>query len=275
LSLGFWHRHFFGLVTNKKKPKTGGQKRKTEAKQPEKKRKTASAEYQAAQEQIREKWLVSTVKQEESLARLQSIDFPSGWLSTRRNIWERSGTMNASHYLDFLQKYALYVLDNVFDNKEVQDTAMEMVRMFLLLVKKEHKKSEMPQLRQTVIKTLMKWEKVAPDMVKPIILHLLVHLVDDIERFGSVYNFWMFAPERMIGRCLFIRVAPFFRLAWSLYQTTVVTRNQFSKQYTQFSSFNFTGKYYCSTSLLHTYRVRTRIATFVDICALGVLHWKI
>ena len=191
-------------MTNKKKPKTGGQKRKTEAKQPEKKRKTASAEYRAAQEQIREKWLVSTVKQEESLARLQSIDFPSGWLSTRRNIWERSGTMNASHYLDFLQKYALYVLDNVFDNKEVQDTAMEMVRMFLLLVKKEHKKSEMPQLRQTVIKTLMKWEKVAPDMVKPIILHLLVHLVDDIERFGSVYNFWMFAPERMIGRCLFL-----------------------------------------------------------------------
>ena len=197
-------------MTNKKKPKTGGQKRKRN-KEPENKKKLASQlDHKTVQEQIRKKWLVSTVKQKESLTRLQSIDSPSGWLSTRKNIWERSGTMNASHYLDFLQKYALYALDNVFQDKEVQDTAMEMVQMFLLLIKKEHKKSEMPQLRQTVIKTLMKWEKFAPDMVKPIILHLLVHLVDDIERFGSVYNFWMFAPERMIGRCLFLSRCTFF-----------------------------------------------------------------
>ena len=155
--------------------------------------------YREAQEVIRKKWLVSAKKKEESLERILSIDYPSGWLSSRRNIWDKAGTMNASQYLDFLQKYAFYAIDGVFDNKEVQETAMDMIEMFLRLARKEHKKSEIPILRKKVIDTLIKWEEYAPDDVKPIILHLLVHMVDDIERFGSVYNFWLFGPERMLG----------------------------------------------------------------------------
>ena len=75
-----------------------------------------------------------------------------------------------------------------------------MVHMFNSIGKKTHLRSELKTLRELTITTLAKWERLSPDNVQPIILHLLLHLVDFISLLGPVNIYWMFPNERYLGR---------------------------------------------------------------------------
>lgn len=108
--------------------------------------------------------------------------------------------MNASQWLDWLQRAASYTLHGVLDNEDNNELLYDMVHMFNSIGKKTHLRSELKTLRELTITTLAKWERLSPDNVQPIILHLLLHLVDFISLLGPVNIYWMFPNERYLGR---------------------------------------------------------------------------
>ena len=212
--VGFWARHVKELILGKKVPKPpkekkaeveekeGDQKRRKNALTEEQKeaKKQEDLKYRAAQEKKRKLWVVKKKKKDESASRIQQIHFPPSWLPSRKNIWERGGTMNAGQWLTWLQKSASYTLHDVFPDPDINQLMQDMIHVFNSIGKKTHLRSELGKLRELTITTLVKWERLAPDNVQPILLHLLLHLVDMISEFGPVNLYWMFPNERFLGR---------------------------------------------------------------------------
>lgn len=213
--VGFWSRHVKELILGKKVPKPPKVKKAEaveENQEGKKKRKNAQTEeekedkreenfqYRAAQEKKRKSWVVAKNKKEASISRLQGIDYPPTWLPSRKSIWERGGTMNASQWLTWLQRVASFSLHGVFGKPEISKLVQDMIYVFNSIGKKSHLRSDLRSLRQQTITTLTKWEDLAPDNVQPILLHLLLHLVDMIPLFGPVNIYWMFPNERFLGR---------------------------------------------------------------------------
>jgi hypothetical protein len=147
---------------------------------------------------------------------LRDIKAPRGYYTSQGNPWTHQGSMNASDWIDFLGKYAIYVMDGIFEKKDedfrdegfgisksyadkLNDVTNRMINMFRLLMRKKHKKSELANMKRLVIETLDAWDQTAPFIVKPRILHLLIHTIDDLQRYASAYNTWMFPFERMLG----------------------------------------------------------------------------
>ena len=216
--VGFWARHVKELILGKKVPAPRkekeaqetkkqkedgkGKKRKKEALTAEQKeaKRQEDLRYRAEQEKIRKKCVVKKKKKAESITRMQGINYPPSWLPTRKTLWERGGTMNASQWLSWLQRAASYTLDGVFPDVETNEMIQDMIHVFNSIGKKSHLRSDLRSLRELTINTLAKWERLAPDNVQPIILHLLFHLVDMIQVFGPVNIYWMFPNERFLGR---------------------------------------------------------------------------
>ena len=62
--------------------------------------------------------------------------------------------MNASQWLDWLQRAASYTLHGVLDNEDNNELLYDMVHMFNSIGKKTHLRSELKTLRELTITTL-------------------------------------------------------------------------------------------------------------------------
>lgn len=174
-----------GLVNGWQYPKTLPKKRKLEIDFEEEKIK---ASY----------WKVSQKDKKESSQRLNSLKTPSGWSRATSRMWTQCGTLNAGDFIDFVEKDLIFAMKNFLPDAQFEATC-KLVRVFRLLLRFEIRRDELQALRNAIRDALVTWDAVAPYWAKPKILHLLIHLVDDIENFGNVSNFWMFPYERFIG----------------------------------------------------------------------------
>lgn len=63
-------------------------------------------------------WFVVNKKRQESEERLKSIPNPPGWFKRRANIWTHTGVLKARDFLDFIEKYGIYVLEGTLEAEQ-------------------------------------------------------------------------------------------------------------------------------------------------------------
>lgn len=143
-------------------------------------------------------WKMTNHEKRASEQRMKKLETPAGWSRATTRIWTHSGTLNAGDFIDFIEKDLVYAVKNFLFTPQFETTC-KMLRVFRLLLKREHKKNILPMMTDAIRDALSSWNNIAPYFAKPKLLHLLTHIIDDIENFGNVSNFWMFPYERFIG----------------------------------------------------------------------------
>jgi hypothetical protein len=114
-----------------------------------------------------------------------------------------------------------YCLRGAVD-QDVYDVVTELFDVMRDLLKNDITISEIPAIRVRAIEALVEFEDVIPKTEHAMIVHLLLHICDMMERWGPVRSVWMFPYERFIGflsRCIKNRRYPEASLIsfWTIY----------------------------------------------------------
>ena len=83
-------------------------------------------------------------------------------------------------------------------HKNVCDAIIELFSFFKQLCSKVLKTDQLEHLQNEIIVTLCKLEKIFPPSVFDVIVHLLVHLVNEAKVTGPVQYRWMYPIERYV-----------------------------------------------------------------------------
>jgi hypothetical protein len=114
--------------------------------------------------------------------------------------------MTAYNWLCFVRVYGKYFLRYLFDLKNKQALLQykllcDFVDIFRIICRHEISTDEINELRHKIQSSMREFERLVPTTEHDIIIHLLHHIPDQLERYGPTRTWWMFHVERFFGWC--------------------------------------------------------------------------
>ena len=80
--------------------------------------------------------------------------------------------------------------------RHVADALVELSRFFQMICARELKKSDVRQMQSDIVMILCKLEMIFPPAFFTIMVHLCIHLPEQVLLTGPVHYTWMFSTER-------------------------------------------------------------------------------
>ncbi|MCO5556412.1 hypothetical protein L7F22_009961 [Adiantum nelumboides] len=132
--------------------------------------------------------------------RIRSIQTPTGYGASLQNIFtmydSSLSNLKTHDWHNFLKVHLYFVLVYIYVLKNVSYNAQ---LFFRWTTSKEIDISSIAQKKRECIELLCLMEKELPTSSFDIQVHVLIHLVDEIEIAGVVSTYWMFWVERFMG----------------------------------------------------------------------------
>ncbi|XP_021758767.1 uncharacterized protein LOC110723717 [Chenopodium quinoa] len=113
---------------------------------------------------------------------------------------ERKVTGYKSHDAHFMLHYLLQVAVKNTLPKQVASTLIRLGSFFRGLCRKVLKPKDLDDLKSEIIEILCLLEKIFPPSFFDIMVHLPLHLVDEVRLGGPVQGRWMYPKERYLGK---------------------------------------------------------------------------
>lgn len=145
---------------------------------------------------------MSREKKEIMCSVIQNIKTPDGYASNiSRCVNMKDCTLNGlkSHDCHVLLEDILPIaLRSCYPSKDVMHIVNELARFFKKLCSKVIDVSELDELQRSIVMTLCDMERVFLPSFFTIMVHLLVHLVEEVKLGGPVHYRWMYPLERYL-----------------------------------------------------------------------------
>jgi hypothetical protein len=114
--------------------------------------------------------------------------------------------MTAYNWLCFVRVWGKYFLRYVWDLNDKQavqhyQLLCEFIDLFRTICQHEITTDEIAELRTKIKSALHAYETIVPVTEHDIIIHLMHHIPDQLERYGPCRTWWMFHVERFFGWC--------------------------------------------------------------------------
>ena len=110
------------------------------------------------------------------------------------------------HDCHVLLQRILPVVIRPFVANHLVDTICDLSRFFQMLCARELKKSDVEQMKKDIISILCKLEAIFPPAFFTIIVHICIHLPEQVFLTGPVHHTWMFPIESQRGMCTTIDI---------------------------------------------------------------------
>ncbi|XP_050387917.1 uncharacterized protein LOC126804334 [Argentina anserina] len=133
----------------------------------------------------------------------KGVKYPHGYAGNiSRCIRERENKFCGlkTHDCHVLLQRLLPVIIRPYLHPDVVEPIIALCRFFQKLCAKELKKSEVLILKEDIVYILCKLERVFPPAFFVIMIHLMVHLPEQILLSGPVHCTWMYPQERQLGQ---------------------------------------------------------------------------
>jgi hypothetical protein len=145
---------------------------------------------------------MSREKKEILCSVIQNIKTPDGYASNiSRCVNMKDCTLNGlkSHACHVLLEDILPIaLRLCYPSKAVMHIVIGLVRFFKKLCSKVIDVSELAELQQSIVMTLCDMERVFLPSFFTVMVHLLVHMVEEVKLGGPVHYRWMYPLERYL-----------------------------------------------------------------------------
>jgi len=133
---------------------------------------------------------------------LYGIKVPTGYSSNVKrfvSLDDKKLVGMKSHDLHVMMQVFLPIALRGLLSKHVRLTIVKMCVFFNKICSKVLDPKELETLQEDVVETLCKFEMYFPPSFFDIMLHLVVHLVDEVKECGPVFLRWMYPIERYMG----------------------------------------------------------------------------
>ncbi|KAJ9539295.1 hypothetical protein OSB04_032028 [Centaurea solstitialis] len=137
----------------------------------------------------------------EVLDQIAAVQYPSGYagsLKNKVNINDKKFYGLKTHNCHVLLQRVLPVVIRPYVANHVADAICDLSRFFQMLCARELKKSDVEQMQKDIILILCKLEAIFPPAFFTIMVHLCIHLPEQVFLTGPVHYTWMFPIERYV-----------------------------------------------------------------------------
>ncbi|MCO5570704.1 hypothetical protein L7F22_024431 [Adiantum nelumboides] len=134
--------------------------------------------------------------------RIRSIQTPTGYGASLQNIFTMNDSSLSNLKTHDCHNFLKHVLPLVIDGcltTDVRDVIHRLGKLARWITSKEIDISSIAQKKRDYIELLWLMEKELPTSFFDIQVHVLIHIVDEIETAGVVSTHWMFWVERFMG----------------------------------------------------------------------------
>ena len=131
----------------------------------------------------------------------QSIRTPSGFHSRSRLPFQQSGLLNCYDWFTLTQCYGKALYQRVFYSDREKDKMClslicQMLDVLRLCTQHQIDPNFLNKLTRMTHYTLQNWETEGPSGERNLVVHHLIHIPDQLARWGPARNFWMFGFDR-------------------------------------------------------------------------------
>jgi hypothetical protein len=131
--------------------------------------------------------------------RFAGLKIPSNVCRLSNKPFAHTGKMTGYDFQVVFSMFAKTLFYDMFSDNRVYDLICKLQEIFRCILNHIVTVSLLPALRQKIVETLVKWETVMPHSEQVTVVHLLLHVCDDMQYFGPVRNYWMYCFERYIS----------------------------------------------------------------------------
>lgn len=148
---------------------------------------------------LEESYVVKPQFRSHVLDQIAAVRYPSGYAGSLKNkvrIEDKKFYGLKTHDCHVLLQRILPVVIRPYVAKHVADALCDLSRFFQMLCARELKKSHIKKMEEDIVLILCKLEAIFPPAFFTIMVHLCIHLPQQVLLTGPVHYTWMFPIER-------------------------------------------------------------------------------